>query len=140
MPTSLTLRIARLLLALFLLSMAIYWGTDDELPMDAGTVVLALVAAWFVIFSKTNRSAAYAVMFLILVPVVQNAVEVYFDVGVQQRGMPWPWVASKGATIGSIQEQVGQVATTAFAILALVGSALLAPKITQLAKRTRSDA
>jgi hypothetical protein len=140
MPATPKIRIARSVLALALLAAAIYWGTDDELPMDAGTVVLALVAAYFAAFSKTTRSAVVAATFLVLVPVVQNAVDVYFDFGVQQRGLPWPWQSSKSAAVGSIQEHVGHVATTAFVILAIFAAAALASQIARLAKRTRSDA
>ena len=139
MSASIATRVLRLLFAMVLLSMAAYWGTDDELPMDAGTVVLALIAGYFVAFSQAKRSILLGAIFLVLVPVVQNAVDVYFEVGVQQKGLPWPWPTSKGA-VGSVQEQVGQVATTAFVILALVGSAVFATKLVRLAQRKRSDA
>ena len=140
MSASLKIRIARALLALTLLAATIYLGTDDELPMDAGTVILALVAAYFVTFAKTRRFTVTATTFLILVPVVQNAVELYFDIGVQQRGMPWPWTPSRSATVGSVQEHVGHIATTAFVILALMAAAAIAPALTRFTKRTRSDA
>ena len=123
-PTVAT-RLAYLAGAFALAFLAVYWGTNDELPMDLGTVLILLISAFGFGLSRHKPVRMASLVMLVAVPLVQNAVDLYFTVAVQAKGWPWPWHTAQGATFGSVQQQVGQVATTSFVVL-LVFSLLLA--------------